>query len=206
MATRLLTPSGLSRAVTGQPASSASTPSIASPSTAPSAEHLNWLRAGVLGANDGIVSVAAVLVGVAGATSNTQTILMAGMAAVVGGALSMALGEYVSVSSARDAQLAAGVKKHDPEVANPWHAGLASAGAFLVGALLPFLTALIVTGGARVPATIGASLIALALTGGLGARLGGARAGRPVLRVLIGGALALGLTFAVGTLFGTGIA
>lgn len=199
MATRLLTPSGLSRAITGQPAP---TPTASTPS----AEHLNWLRAGVLGANDGIVSVAAVLVGVAGATSNTQTILMAGMAAVVGGALSMALGEYVSVSSARDAQIAAGVGKHDPEVANPWHAGLASAGAFLVGALLPFLTALLVTGGARVPATIGASLIALALTGGLGARLGGARAGRPVLRVLIGGALALGLTFAVGTLFGTGIA
>jgi VIT1/CCC1 family predicted Fe2+/Mn2+ transporter len=67
---------------------------------------LNWLRAGVLGANDGIVSVAAIVVGVAGATSNVGAIATAGIAAVVGGAISMALGEYVSVSSQSDSQLA----------------------------------------------------------------------------------------------------
>jgi VIT1/CCC1 family predicted Fe2+/Mn2+ transporter len=65
---------------------------------------LNWLRAGVLGANDGIVSVAAVVIGVAGAGSGTRALETAGLAALVGGALSMALGEYVSVSSQRDAQ------------------------------------------------------------------------------------------------------
>ncbi len=67
---------------------------------------LNWLRAGVLGANDGIVSVAAIVVGVAGATSELAPILTAGAAGLVGGAISMALGEYVSVSSQRDTQRA----------------------------------------------------------------------------------------------------
>ena len=67
---------------------------------------LNWLRAGVLGANDGIVSVAAIVVGVAGATAQIAPILTAGVAGLVGGAVSMALGEYVSVSSQRDTQRA----------------------------------------------------------------------------------------------------
>ncbi|MDN6201554.1 MAG: VIT1/CCC1 transporter family protein, partial [Micrococcaceae bacterium] len=70
------------------------------------AERLNWLRAGVLGANDGIVSTAAVVVGVAGATTATGPILAAGAAALIGGAVSMALGEYVSVSSSADSQRA----------------------------------------------------------------------------------------------------
>jgi VIT1/CCC1 family predicted Fe2+/Mn2+ transporter len=68
------------------------------------AGRLNWLRAGVLGANDGIVSVASIVVGVAGATSAIAPILTAGTAGLVGGAISMALGEYVSVSSQRDSQ------------------------------------------------------------------------------------------------------
>lgn len=70
------------------------------------AQRLNWLRAGVLGANDGIVSVAAIVVGVAGATSAIAPILTAGLAGLVGGAISMALGEYVSVSSQRDSERA----------------------------------------------------------------------------------------------------
>ncbi|CBT75464.1 MULTISPECIES: VIT1/CCC1 transporter family protein [Glutamicibacter] len=84
------------------------------------AERLNWLRAGVLGANDGIVSVAATVVGVAGVTNHTAPIITAGMAAVIGGAISMALGEYVSVSSQRDSQRALVEKerqelREDPE-------------------------------------------------------------------------------------------
>ncbi|MFG6444828.1 VIT family protein [Microbacterium sp. P07] len=70
------------------------------------AGRLNWLRAGVLGANDGIVSVAAIVVGVAGAGSSTAAVIAAGSAALVGGAISMALGEYVSVSSQSDSQRA----------------------------------------------------------------------------------------------------
>jgi vacuolar iron transporter family protein len=173
--------------------------------TAPTAAHLNWLRAGVLGANDGIVSVAAVVVGVAGATSSTTAIVTAGLAALVGGAVSMALGEYVSVSSARDSQLASRAELRDDDVANPWHAGGASAVAFVAGALLPFLTVVLVAGPARIPATVVATLLALALTGGVGARLGQAPVRRAVVRVVLGGAIALGLTFAVGTLFGTQI-
>jgi vacuolar iron transporter family protein len=68
------------------------------------AQRLNWLRAGVLGANDGIVSVAAIVVGVAGVSTATAPILTAGLAGLVGGAISMALGEYVSVSSQRDSE------------------------------------------------------------------------------------------------------
>jgi VIT1/CCC1 family predicted Fe2+/Mn2+ transporter len=75
---------------------------------------LNWLRAGVLGANDGIVSVAGIVMGVAGATDHRPTILIAGIAALVAGALSMAAGEYVSVSTQRDAELAlVEAEKHD---------------------------------------------------------------------------------------------
>ena len=68
------------------------------------AGRLNWLRAGVLGANDGIVSVAGIVIGVAGATSSRGPVFTAGLAGLVAGAVSMALGEYVSVSSQRDSE------------------------------------------------------------------------------------------------------
>ncbi|ALE91987.1 hypothetical protein AOC05_05985 [Arthrobacter alpinus] len=87
------------------------------PHTANIAGRLNWLRAGVLGANDGIVSVAATVVGVAGVTNAPTPILVAGIAALVGGAVSMALGEYVSVSSQRDSQRAL-VEKERQELAD----------------------------------------------------------------------------------------
>ncbi len=67
---------------------------------------LNWLRAGVLGANDGIVSTAGIVVGVAGATAQRSDLLVAGVAGMLAGALSMAVGEYVSVSTQRDAERA----------------------------------------------------------------------------------------------------
>lgn len=218
---------------------------------------LNWLRAGVLGANDGIVSVAATVVGVAGATSAVAPVAIAGTAAVVGGAVSMALGEYVSVSSSSDSQKALIAKERreldeDPEgeleelvelyeadglsrptaelvareltekdaltahlrmelgmaeddVVSPWHAAGASFIAFLLGALLPFLTIVLAPVDIRVPLTFGITLVALALTGWVGAWLGGANPLRPVVRVVLGGALALGLTFAVGAWLGTSV-
>jgi VIT1/CCC1 family predicted Fe2+/Mn2+ transporter len=83
------------------------------------AQRLNWLRAGVLGANDGIVSVAAIVVGVAGATEDVAAIVIAGLAALVGGAVSMALGEYVSVSSQRDSERALILKEKDELAAMP---------------------------------------------------------------------------------------
>ncbi len=231
----------------------------ATPPTEGLAARLNWLRAGVLGANDGIVSVAAVVVGVAAATTSRTAILVAGVAALVGGALSMALGEYVSVSSARDSQrsviasarrsasdgrrtdllvdhltglglsrstaqraaeeidtqpdaaareaaylAAAGIDEDD--VVSPWHAALASALAFVSGALLPFATVLLVAVQARIPATIVAVLVALAVLGATGARLGGAPVARPTVRVVLGGGLALAATYLIGSLLGVGIA
>jgi VIT1/CCC1 family predicted Fe2+/Mn2+ transporter len=219
------------------------------------AQRLNWLRAGVLGANDGIVSTAAVVVGVAGATSQTGPVLTAGLAAVVGGAVSMALGEYVSVSSQRDSERslveaertalagdpdgsrddlarayeARGISpatarrvaeeltardaldarlraKHNidlDDVVNPWHAALASAVSFLVGAVLPMLAILLPPEPARVPVTFLATLAALALTGTVAAWIGGSSRARAAVRVVVGGALALAATFLVGSLLGT---
>lgn len=66
----------------------------------------NWLRAGVLGANDGLISTASLLMGLAAADSSQSTLLLTGVAALVGGAVSMAAGEYVSVSSQADTERA----------------------------------------------------------------------------------------------------
>ena len=86
---------------------------MTSPETHPAEPHvgaintkLNWLRAGVLGANDGIVSVAGIVIGVAAATTDRGPIFAAGVAGLAAGALSMALGEYVSVSTQRDTEKA----------------------------------------------------------------------------------------------------
>jgi VIT1/CCC1 family predicted Fe2+/Mn2+ transporter len=163
----------------------------------------NTLRAGVLGANDGIVSVAAIVVGVAGASSAHGAVLLAGLAALIGGAVSMALGEYVSVSSQRDGERAA----HIDSGANPWAAAIASATSFLIGGVLPLLAVTAAHGAVRVPTTVVVVLVALALTGAAGARLGGAPALRPTVRTLIGGGLALAATWSIGLLLGiTGIA
>ncbi|MCU1530954.1 MAG: protein of unknown function transrane [Arthrobacter sp.] len=218
------------------------------------AQRLNWLRAGVLGANDGIVSVAAIVVGVAGATTSTGPILVAGAAGVVGGAISMALGEYVSVSSQSDSQkaliekerrelleqpeeefeeltaiyqgkgLSAGTARtvareltardalaahldaelniDETDIVSPWHAALASAIAFLAGAILPMLAILLPPENIRVPLTFVAVLVALAATGALGAWIGGASKIRAAVRVVVGGALALVATFLIGNLLG----
>ncbi|WP_245665781.1 VIT1/CCC1 transporter family protein [Actinoplanes subtropicus] len=218
---------------------------------------LNWLRAGVLGANDGIVSTAGLVVGVAGATTATGPILTAGIAGLVAGAVSMALGEYVSVSSQRDTERALLEKERgelaefpeqefeeltglyrakglseatarqvareltekdafaahadaelriDPdELTNPWQAAGASAVAFTTGSVLPLVAILLPPPGARVPVTFVVVVAALAATGYLSARLGGARAGRAVLRLVLGGAAAMAVTYGIGALVGTAV-
>lgn len=171
------------------------------------ADRLNWLRAGVLGANDGVVSVAAVTIGVASANPQADhVILIAGIAALIGGAASMALGEYVSVSSQRDAQRVAnrGRKDRHHEV-SPWIAALASAIAFLTGGIIPLLTILLVPSGYKISVGIAATILALGLAGLLSARLGNASIARPIIRVVLGGMIALTLTFVLGSLLGTGI-
>ena len=218
------------------------------------AHRLNWLRAGVLGANDGIVSVAAIVVGVAGATAETGPILAAGAAGLVGGAVSMALGEYVSVSSQSDSQraliekerreleeepeaelaeltaiyqdkglspetaakvaeeltahdvlaahLSAELNIDEADIVSPWHAAFASAIAFTIGAILPMLAILLPPPEVRVPLTFVSVLVALALTGALGAWIGGGSKARAAVRVVVGGALALAATFLIGNLLG----
>jgi len=167
-------------------------------------EQLNRLRAAVLGANDGIVSTAAVVVGVAGATNSASAIATAGLAAVVGGAVSMALGEYVSVSSQRDSERTLGVAEQHQ--VNPWSAAIASFLSFLLGAILPFAAALLTPEQWRIPSVFALTLVSLAITGALSAKLGDAPVQRAVARIIIGGTLALLATFAVGTLFGQSVA
>jgi VIT1/CCC1 family predicted Fe2+/Mn2+ transporter len=218
-------------------------------------QRLNWLRAGVLGANDGIISVASLVVGVAGATTDSAALLVAGIAGLVGGAISMALGEYVSVSSQRDSeraliaketaelrdmpeeefeelvglyrargltdqtarQVATELTNHDAlaahlevelhidqdDLVSPWQAAFSSAVAFTVGALLPLLAILLPPAAWRVPVTFVAVLIALVITGWVSAVLGGAARGRAIVRLVIGGSLALAVTWLIGTLLGT---
>lgn len=219
-----------------------------------STEMLNKLRASVLGANDGIVSISSLLMGVAGATDSTNAIFTAGLAALVAGALSMAVGEYVSVSSQSDAEKAyikreKKVLKSDPkgqfeelvqayidkginaktarqvaeeltkgdalkahlmtefgmneaDVVNPMHAASSSFIAFSVGGLIPFLTILFAPHDYRILATGVAVLVALCATGYMSASVGGASRRRAITRVVVGGVLAMVITYFVGVLFG----
>ncbi|KUO22612.1 VIT1/CCC1 transporter family protein [Streptomyces dysideae] len=215
---------------------------------------LNWLRAGVLGANDGIVSTAGLVVGVAGATDDRSALLTAGLAGLLAGSMSMAAGEYVSVSTQRDSEQAAlaverrelreqpeaeleeltelleergltravamdaavqlterdALRAHarvelgiDPDdLTNPWQAAGASFLAFTAGALLPLLAMVLPPATGRLPITVASVLAALVLTGWSSARLGAAEPVRAVLRNVAGGALAMGVTYAAGSLLG----
>lgn len=168
---------------------------------------LNRLRAAVLGANDGIVSTASVLMGVAGASANSQMLFTAGMAALVAGALSMAVGEYVSVSSQRDAEkVNSKLSESDAdegEFTNPYHAAVASLLAFTVGGLVPFIAVLVAPESIKIAVTVVAVLIALVFTGYFSASVGGASRRRAILRVVIGGLIAMAVTYFIGAAFGT---
>ena len=215
---------------------------------------IGWLRAAVLGANDGIVSTASLIVGVAAAESGRDSILVAGIAGLVAGAMSMAAGEYVSVSSQADTeradldrergelatepvlehaelaaiyvnrgldaglagQVATQLMNHDALGAHardelgisdtlsarPVQAAVASAATFAVGAALPILVVLAVPTSVLVWTVSLSSLVFLALLGSLAARAGGSPVWRAAARVTFWGALAMGITAAVGALFG----
>lgn len=150
-----------------------------------SSEHLNRLRAAVLGANDGIVSTAAVVVvGVAAATTSWQAVATAGLAALVGGAVSMALGEYVSVSSQRDSEESIGVPREHR--VNPWSAAAASFLSFLAGAALPFAAAVATPAAVRVAVIVAVTLVALGVTGAVSAKVGRANVFRSAVRLVVG--------------------
>jgi VIT1/CCC1 family predicted Fe2+/Mn2+ transporter len=101
------------------------------------------------------------------------------------------------------AHLEVELKIDQDDVVSPWHAAFASAIAFTIGALLPMAAILLPPEGWRVPITFVAVLVALALTGAVAAHLGGASRLRAMVRTVVGGALALAVTFAIGTLLGT---
>jgi VIT1/CCC1 family predicted Fe2+/Mn2+ transporter len=212
----------------------------------------------VLGANDGIISTACLVLGVAAATAERSTILTAGMAGLVAGAASMALGEYVSVSSQRDSEQSDIAKEkweleHTPDIelaelagiyrkkglpqalahevaveltkhdalkthlaeelgiheatrARPVQASVGSAGSFAVGAAIPLIAVSLFTEATRFTGTIAVVVLTLVALGVSSSKYGGAKPARPVLRVVIGGLIAIAATMAVGKLFGAAVA
>jgi VIT1/CCC1 family predicted Fe2+/Mn2+ transporter len=221
------------------------------------AAKLNWLRAGVLGANDGIVSTAGLVMGVAGSNASANAIFIAGVAATVAGSISMAGGEYTSVSAQRDSELASlaveraelkanperelrelawfyekkgltlelsqqvakqltakdALKAHaEAELgievgshASPVQAALSSFVAFAAGSILPLLS---ITGPwtqFRIPVTVAAVVLSLAITGYVGAKIGGAKSLRAIVRNVTVSVLTMGVTYGIGALVGSNI-
>ena len=211
-----------------------------------------WLRAAVLGANDGLVSTAGLMVGVAASGAPAAAVLTAGVAGLAAGSMAMAAGEYVSVSSQVDVERADRAKEErelaaDPEAelaelagiyrqrgvpeplaqqvaqalhdadplgahlrdelgqsditaARPLQAAAASAASFFIGGLLPLLGLVAPTAMARLWLIVAVTLIGLAVTGILSAWIAGTALGRPAMRVVIGGGLAMAVTALVGQL------
>lgn len=218
---------------------------------------VGWLRAAVLGANDGIISTASLMTGVAASGAPSSSILVSGIAALVAGAMSMAAGEYVSVSAQSDTERADLAKEKvaietQPEVewaelrdiyverglttelagevarqlmdadalgahardelgishtavARPVQAALASAASFAAGAAPPVLAAAVLPPVHAVTSIVGVCLICLVFLGYVGARLGGARPMPSILRTLLWGMMAMGVTAAAGHLFGAAL-
>jgi VIT1/CCC1 family predicted Fe2+/Mn2+ transporter len=216
---------------------------------------VGWLRAAVLGANDGILSTSSLVLGVAAAHATHGNVMVAGVAGLVAGSMSMAAGEYVSVHSQADteqadlrlerAELKADNKGEHKELAaiyiargldpslaqqvaeqlmardalgahardelglsetlraRPVQAALASAGSFAVGAAMPLLVTAMAPMVGLIPVVSGTSLVFLALLGGFAAHAGGAGVTMGAIRVTFWGALAMAVTAAVGSLFGT---
>jgi VIT1/CCC1 family predicted Fe2+/Mn2+ transporter len=214
----------------------------------------NWLRAAVLGANDGIISISSLAIGVAAASSSRDPILLATVAGLVAGALSMAAGEYVSVSSQTDIEHAdierekielakmpeqelqilaeiyerRGLKKEtalqvakeltesdalgahvrdelgitEMSQANPIQAALASGAAFTAGGFLPLMVALLMPVQWMEYILYGVTIIALLVLGAVSAKAGGSSITKAVIRVVIWGSIAMGLSALVGYLFG----
>lgn len=214
----------------------------------------NWLRAAVLGANDGIISISSLAIGVTAANSTRDAILLATVAGLVAGALSMASGEYVSVSSQTDIERSdierekkeleempeeelgilaqiyerRGLKKETAALvakelteadalgahvrdelgiteltqANPIQAALASGAAFTAGGFLPLLVIILVPLTQMEIALYSVTIAALIVLGAVAARTGGSSFKRGVLRVVIWGTIAMGLSALVGFLFG----
>lgn len=217
----------------------------------------NWLRAAVLGANDGIISISSLAIGVATASTTRDPILLATLAGLVAGALSMAAGEYVSVSSQTDTEKAdiereklelesmpelelkilaeiyekRGLKKetalqvakeltefdalgthirdelgiNEISQANPIQAALASGAAFTAGGVLPLLVTFLAPVTSMEYFLYGFTIVSLIVLGAVSAKTGGSSMGKAVVRIVIWGTLAMGLSALVGYLFGVNV-
>ncbi|KAJ4746842.1 Vacuolar iron transporter [Rhynchospora pubera] len=169
-----------------------------------------WLRAAVLGANDGLVSVASLMIGVGAVSSTAKAMLVSGLAGLIAGACSMAIGEFVSVYTQYDIEMnlieQGKVNDEDEDkepLANPLLAAGASALAFSIGGILPLLAgAFIQSWGVRLGVVLAVTSFALLTFGWLGGRFGGAKPYKSALRVLIGGWMAMLVTFAILKVFG----
>jgi VIT1/CCC1 family predicted Fe2+/Mn2+ transporter len=216
-----------------------------------------WLRAAVLGGNDGIISVASLIIGVAAANPAPLVVVISGVAGLVAGAMSMAAGEYISVSVQRDSEqadierekqaleampreeldeltaiykerglseetavlvarelmekdaLSAHLRDElgltDERAAKPLQAALASGATFTIAAALPVLAAVLAPSSLTITAVAMVSVIALALLGATGAKLGGAPVLPAVIRVVGWGVLAMAATAVIGSLFGISV-
>lgn len=214
----------------------------------------NWLRAAVLGANDGIISISSLAIGIAAASTTREPMVLAATAGLVAGALSMAAGEYVSVSSQTDTEQAdikreaeelkempeeelkilaqiyekRGLKKetalqvaqeltaHDALAAHvrdelgiteisqakPIQAALASGASFIAGGVMPLLVTLLAPVQQMEIFLYASTLLALVVLGGISAKTGGASMLKAILRVMVWGTIAMGLSAGVGYLFG----
>ena len=178
-----------------------------------------WLRAAVLGANDGLVSTASLMMGVGAVKQDIKAMILTGFAGLVAGACSMAIGEFVSVYSQLDIEVAqlkrdkrrvgSGERKEKEEgekenLPNPVQAAAASALAFSVGAMVPLLAASFIKEyKVRLGVMISAVTVALIVFGWLGAVLGKAPSFRSSMRVLIGGWLAMAITFGLTKIIGS---
>jgi len=214
----------------------------------------NWLRAAVLGANDGIISISSLAIGVASAGTERDPILLATVAGLVAGALSMAAGEYVSVSSQTDVERAdierekkelqempkeemqilaqiyekRGLSKetaqqvakemtaadalgthirdelglNEVSQAKPIQAAMASGLAFSAGGILPLLVVLLASVKGMEYYLYGFTIVSLVVLGVVSARAGGSSVAKAIVRIVIWGSLAMGLSGLVGYLFG----
>lgn len=216
-----------------------------------------WIRAAILGANDGILSTASIIIGVAAASTTREPIILTGIAGIVAGALSMAAGEYVSVSSQSDIekadidreireleempeielielakiyeqrglskelslQVAEELTEHNAleahirdelginemTQAKPLQAALASGAAFIFGGFLPVIVAFYAPIKQMVYTQYAFALISLILLGILAAKVGGSSILKAIVRITVWGTLAMGITAAIGYLFGINV-
>ncbi|GJW65578.1 vacuolar iron transporter homolog 4-like protein [Tanacetum coccineum] len=160
-----------------------------------------WLRAAVLGATDGLISVASLMMGIGAVKQDVRAMILTGFAGLVAGACSMAIGEFVSVYSQRDVEVAQMKRDNKIEkeaLPNPIQAAAASAIAFMLGAILPLLAAaFIVDHKVRLGVVVATVSLALVVFGWIGAFLGRTPVVKSCFRILTGGWLAMAITFAL---------